>query len=145
MESKNNVDSSSSSVQAHLGIIQQVIQRMSANSTSCKAWCITLVSAILVIVADKNNPNLAFLALIPVLLFLSLDAYYLGLERGFRATYNEFIDKLHEGEIETSDLYSVDPKGSLSRHICSGLMSFSVWPFYLTLAITAYLARSFVL
>jgi len=47
----------SPTVQAHLGIAQAVIQRMAANSASCKAWCITLVAAILVIVADKGKPS----------------------------------------------------------------------------------------
>jgi len=145
MGNSSHLDPASSSVQAHLGIVQQVIQRMSANSTSCKAWCITLVSAILVVVADKNNPDLAFLGLVPVILFFVLDSYYLGLEKAFRAAYNLFIDKLHEDQIEASDLYSVEPSGRLSRHIVSGLLSFSVWPFYLTLGITAYLTRRFVL
>ena len=66
-------------VQAHLGISQSVIQRMASNSASCKAWCITLVSAILVIVADKGNPQYALIAIIPTALFLILDSYYLAL------------------------------------------------------------------
>ena len=48
-------------VQAHLGIVQSVIQRMSANSASCKTWCITLVSAILVVVANKDEPQYALI------------------------------------------------------------------------------------
>lgn len=145
MSDNVHLDATSTSVQAHLGIIQQVIQRMSGNSASCKAWCITLVSAILVIVADKDNPDLAFLAFIPVVLFLALDSYYLALERAFRASYNTFIDKLHEDRIEPSDLYSVEPSGGLAAHVYASLFSFSVWPVYLTLGLTAYLARVFVL
>ena len=53
-----SLDETSPSVQAHLGIIQGVIQRMATNSAACKTWCITIVSAILVVVADKQNPNL---------------------------------------------------------------------------------------
>ncbi len=45
----------SASVQSHLQIMQNIIQRMAMNSTSCKAWCITIVSAILVIIADKRK------------------------------------------------------------------------------------------
>ena len=68
----------SASVQSHLQIMQNIIQRMATNSTSCKAWCITIVSAILVLIADKSKPELAWLALLPSFLFLSLDAYYLA-------------------------------------------------------------------
>jgi len=42
-------------VQSHLTILQAVIQRMASNSASSKTWCVTLVSAILVIVADKGK------------------------------------------------------------------------------------------
>src|SRR2546426_12383360 len=85
----------SPAVQAHLSIAQSVIQRMATNSASSKAWCITLVSAILVIVANKDKPDYTWLAAIPTFLFLALDAYYLSLERGFRNSYNTFVGRLH--------------------------------------------------
>jgi len=135
----------SPSVQTHLGILQSVIQRMAGDSTSCKTWCITIVSAILVIVADKGKPNFAFIALIPTLLFLALDAYYLALEKGFRASYNDFVRKLHSGKARVEDLYAVAPKGNESKHQIEALKSFSIWGFYATLLILIELARSLVL
>jgi len=132
-------------VQAHLGIVQAVIQRMASNSASCKAWCITLVAAILVIVADKGRPGYALIAYIPILLFLVLDAYYLALERCFRRAYNEFIDKLHNGQIVAPDLYAVVPRGSVVREVLQALGSFSIWPFYLTLGLMVWLAMRWVL
>jgi hypothetical protein len=135
----------SPSVQAHLSILQSVIQRMASNSTSCKTWCITVVSAILVIIADKGKPNLAFIALVPTLLFLSLDAYYLALEKAFRASYTDFVKKLHSGLAKAEDLYAVAPKGSYSKHQLEALKSFSVWGFYATLFALIELTRSVVL
>jgi len=135
----------SPSVQAHLGILQSIIQRMASNSTSCKAWSITVVSAILVIVADKGKPNFAFIALVPTLLFLALDAYYLALEKGFRAAYADFVKKLHSGIAKADDLYTVAPMGSYSTHQLEALKSFSVWGFYATLFVLIELARSVVL
>lgn len=135
----------SQAVHTHLGIIQSVIQRMSANSTSCKAWCIMLVSAVLVIVADKGKPQYAWLAIIPTLLFLVLDAYYLALEKGFRDSYNAFIDKLHQGAIQASDLYAVVPSGPFFKNFFRSLLSFAVGPFYLTLLVMIYLAKTLVL
>jgi hypothetical protein len=132
-------------VQAHLQILQGVVQRMASNSTSCKAWCITIVSAILVLIADKGKPELAWLALLPSVLFLALDAYYLALERAFRASYNAFVKKLHSGRIHVEDVYSVMPKGGMSRHQVDALKSFSVWGFYGTLVILVILAKVVVL
>ena len=56
---------------------------MAENSRSCKVWCVTLVAAVLVLVARTNDPQHALIALIPTLLFLVLDSYYLALERAF--------------------------------------------------------------
>ena len=95
-----NIEPESVSIQAHLNIIQNVIQRMSANSGSCKAWCVTLVSAVLVIVADKGKPEYAWIALLPTFVFGALDAYYLALEKAFRNSYNEFISKVHKKSLK---------------------------------------------
>lgn len=118
---------------------------MAANSASCKAWCITLVSAILVIVAGKGKSHYALIALIPTLLFLVLDAYYLALEKMFRQSYNGFIEKLHKGEVVASDLYAVVPSGEMFSTFRASLCSFSIWPFYLTLLAMIWLAKALVL
>ncbi len=118
---------------------------MAGNSTSCKAWCITIVSAILVLIADKGKPELAWLALLPSVLFLALDAYYLALEKAFRTSYNAFVKKLHSGLVHVEDVYSVFPKGNMSRHQVEALRSFSVWGFYGALMILVILAKELVL
>ena len=58
---------------------------MSENSRSCKVWCITLVSAVLVLVVRTEDIEYAFIALVPAGLLLILDAYYLALERAFES------------------------------------------------------------
>lgn len=135
-------EESSQAIQSHLAIIQNVIQRMSTNSTSSKAWCITLVSAILVIVADKSKPQYYWLAILPIILFYLLDSYYLYLEKGFRNSYNTFIEKLHTKELEKEDLYVVSPTGSFWKRLTKSLMSFSTLPFYLTLGLMTWLVKS---
>lgn len=134
------LDESSPSVQTTLEITQGIIQRMAANSAYCKGWCITLVSAILVIVADKGKPEYALLSIIPSVLFMGMDSYYLALEKMFRATYNDFIKKLHERSLATSDLYVINPKGGLAKSFFSALCSLSIWPFYLTLLVMILIA-----
>lgn len=135
------LNEASPSVQTHLGILQGVIQRMASNSSSSKAWCITLVSAILVIVAEKGSPNLALIALIPNFLFAALDVYYLALEKGFRKSYEKFVKKIHNGNLEAKDLYSVSPSGNQSSLQIKSLKSFSVWGFYLTLASMIFVTK----
>ena len=145
MTEENSFRENSQAVHAHLGITQTVIQRMASNSASCKTWCITWVSAILVLIADKGKPEYAWLALIPIILFFALDAYYLALEKMFRLSYNKFIDKLHQGKIVASDLYAVVPSGSMSKTIWASVLSFSIWPFYTTLFVMVLIAKKVVL
>lgn len=135
----------SPSVQAHLGILQSVIQRMASNSASCKAWSITVVSAVLVIVADKAKPNFALIAFLPTLLFFALDSYYLALEKAFRASYADFVRKLHSSMVKPEDLYAVVPMGRDFKHLICAVTSFSIWGFYGMLVILIELARRVVL
>lgn len=137
-----DINPDAASIQTHLGIIQNVIQRMASNSSSSKAWCVTLVSAILVIVADKGKPDYAYIALLPTLVFAALDAYYLALEKAFRNSYNEFISRLHKKSLTEADLYSIAPKGNMSKLQRDSLMSFSVWGFYISLVVLIVITKS---
>lgn len=139
-ETPLKLNETSPSVQAHLGIIQNVIQRMGTNSAACKTWCITIVAALLVVVADKNKPHLALLALLPTFLFASLDVYYLALEKGFRKSYDDFIRKVHIQALSPSDLFSLEPSGETTRHQLKALGSFAVWGFYVPLLVLIGLA-----
>jgi small basic protein len=136
------VDPNAASIQTHLGILQNVIQRMAANSSASKTWCVTLVSALLVIVADKGVPDYAYIALLPAVIFAALDAYYLALEKAFRNSYNDFISKLHNKTLTKTDLYSVAPKGNMSSLQLASLKSFSVWGFYLSLITLIFITKS---
>jgi hypothetical protein len=152
----------SSAVQKYLDILQSVISRMAGNSSNCKSVCITLVSAIVVVIADKGKPDFAWITLIPVILFCLLDAYYLGLEQGFRNTYNEFVKKLQNGVATPKDLFLIMPKRIVKKRQADGLttleikafspvygtlkalISFAVYPFYLTLIVVLLLGRFLV-
>lgn len=145
MSEKNDlvvIDGESPSIQTHLAILQNVIQRMASNSSASKAWCVTLVSAILVIVADKGKPEYAYIAMLPTFIFAALDAYYLALEKAFRNSYNSFISKLHNRTLTETDLYSVSPQGDMSRLQLDSMKSFSVWGFYSSLAILIIVTKS---
>jgi hypothetical protein len=133
------INPNSQTVQSHLQIIQAVIQRMASNSASCKTWCITLVSALLIVVIQSNRMEYLIIAYIPIILFLLLDTYYLSLEQRFRNSYNTFVDKYHKDTISVKDLYIVSPSGDPLLIFFKKLTSFSILPFYLTLAVLTIL------
>ncbi len=137
----------SNSVQSYLNILQGIIKRMATNSANCKTWCVSLVSAILVVIADKNKPNYAGIALIPIVLFFVLDSYYLGQERNFREIYNNFVKELHSGEVTIDKLFVLKPPKGMNvvNLLFSSILSFSVYPFYLTLVLTVIIARFLIL
>ena len=95
MVDSSQLNHESPAVQKHLELMQGVINRMAENSRSCNVWCVTLVAATLVLVARTGEPQHALIALVPALLFLFLDSYYLALERAFIASQNSFVAKLH--------------------------------------------------
>lgn len=121
---------------------------MASNSANCKTWCISLVSAILVVIADKNKPNYAWISLIPIVLFFLLDSYYLGQERSFRQIYNDFVKEMHSfGEITIDKLFALKPPKGMNvvNLLFTSSLSFSIYPFYLTLIFTVIIARYLIL
>ena len=145
MAEQKPIDAESSAVQTHLNIMQGVIQRMAENSRACKMWCVTLVAAVLVLVARTGEAQHALIALVPTVLFLVLDAYYLALERAFISSYNRFVAHLHERSLSPLDLYAISPLGSVPQQTLRALLSFSIWPFYALMVATTLLAWWLVL
>lgn len=80
---------------AYLGFIQNTITRMGQNSFQSKSWCITIVAALAAILFNNSKDEqqsspcvVGMVGILSVLLFCSLDSYYLYLERGYRRLYN---------------------------------------------------------
>ena len=134
MAETQGLHAESPGVLSHLTIMQGVIQRMAENSRFCKIWCVTLVSAILVLIAQTGEPRHALIALAPLALFFVLDAYYLALERAFRQSYSAFVEKVHSGEGSATDLYAMAPSGSIGAGVLWAIFrSFSISPFYIVI------------
>ena len=71
----------------HLAFIQGVITRMNSNSFSMKGWMVTVVAALAALYANGDAQCPVFylyIAIIPVIIFWCLDAYYLMMERKYR-------------------------------------------------------------
>ena len=142
------IDIESSSVQSYLQILQGVISRMASNSAACKTWCIALVTAIIVVLAEKETGKYVWISAVPIILLCLLDAYYLGLERSFCSLYNGFIGKLHGGVATVEDIFVVAPTSGLRETLTvtlKALTSISVWPFYILLCTMLVVLRIWVL
>jgi hypothetical protein len=85
----------------HLDFIQGVINRLSTNSFLLKGWSVVLVSALFALSANNSNVKFVFLAYFPAVAFWALDAYFLTLERSYRALY-EKVRALQPDEIDFS-------------------------------------------
>jgi hypothetical protein len=152
MQTSSPLHPESTAVQSYLTALQGVITRMATNSSNCKTLCVTIVAAILVVVADKSKTSFTFVALLPILVLCFLDAYYLGLEQGFRCTYNDFVRKLRDGKATIEDLYVIVAKNKADSRdkfnpviaTVQGFSSFSVYPFYSTLTAILVLGYFFV-
>lgn len=143
-----NVNHESAATQSYLGILQGVISRMAANSASAKTWCIALVSAVVVIIADKGKPDFVWISVIPIVLFFFLDSYYLGLEQQVRELYNDFVRKLHAAEATLEDTFAVKPSEGVGDTLEATLVaarSISVWPFYGLLALMLVIVKAWIL
>lgn len=77
----------------HLDLIQSVINRLASNGFLLKGWAITLAAAFFGFALNSQKPIVAGVALIPILAFWGIDAYFLRSERLFRALYDQVCAK----------------------------------------------------
>ena len=83
----------------HLEFIQNIITRMNTNSFQIKGMSITITSALLALYANESNILYASIVYFSLIIFWSLDAYYLSQEKGYRELYNR-TRKLKVEEID---------------------------------------------
>ena len=110
----------------HLEMIQSNISRMAQNSFTLKGWSLTLVIALFAFVPKQNAWVFIPIAIVPIIIFALLDAYYLQLERRYRKLY-DIVRKKDENEIDFDmkiTEYCKDKSNSLlkclfSKSICT--------------------------
>ena len=83
----------------HLELIQGIITRLAQNSFFLKGWTVTLVAAVFVLQFKAPVPLFLLIALLPILAFWGLDAYFLQQERRYRGLY-EAVAKRSEEAID---------------------------------------------
>ncbi|GBF44410.1 hypothetical protein LPTSP2_37130 [Leptospira ellinghausenii] len=131
-------------IQTHILILQNIISRMASNSANCKAWALTLIAAILVLLIDKSRLSLFWISYIPLGFLWILDAYYFGLENFFRSCHDEFLIKLDSKKFDFSSVYRVPKPSENIKATLKAFTSFSTSPFYLLLSVTIFLTVCFI-
>lgn len=119
----------------HIEIIEATISRMSDNSKQMKEWCIALVTGLVGAYVAVKIIWLLITALIVILLFRHLDAFYLMLERRYRYLYNDVVGIGNDGKAaEEIPLYSMSTekyKDVVTQN--KAAKSSSIQPFYRSL------------
>lgn len=106
---------------------------MGCNSANAKNWLMTLIAAAIAIQWTNGQMDNVLWLLVPTLMFMLTDMYYLGMERHFKDIQKTFIDDVRAGKDIKDSVYKI-PKTTKCEQICNtfnALDSLSIWPFYL--------------
>jgi len=79
-----------------IGTIQHIINRMATNSFIIKGWTVAVFGIILLLNGTRYQ---ALIAVVALLVFWYLDAYFLRQKKTYRALYNEIV----ENKLNVSD------------------------------------------
>jgi hypothetical protein len=119
---------------AHLSMLQGIITRLAGNSAQCKTWCLTLVTALIAFAGAAHTIAAIQITILPIAMFLLLDAAYLGVERAYRDLYNAMVDDIHHQRYTLAHAFAVGASLTLMRWLGSQ-KSWSIWAFYYPLII----------
>lgn len=122
----------------HLLMIQEIINRMAKNSFEIKGWAIGIMIAVYAF-AGENTHKAVLITLIPLVVFWMLEAYYLMLERKYRALYDNIRLK-NEKDIDFNMNFSeikLDMKDIHKYSFFQILFSKTIMPFYLVCILTS--------
>jgi hypothetical protein len=126
-------------VTTQITLLQGIINRLATNSSSCKTWCLTLVSALFSFAGATRTPAIAGFALVPVVIFGFVDTMYLAQERAYRDLYEEIVTEIRDSKYTVARAFSANAART-STHVKDAFASWSIWPVYgvLILVIIGY-------
>lgn len=73
---------------------QAVISRLANNQVQVKTWCVTALAALAALAVNNDQQGPLVIALVVVIAFFFLDAYYLSLERHFRGQSHRAVEEV---------------------------------------------------
>lgn len=120
-------------------MLQEIITRMASNSFNCKTWTITIVTAMITLMATNSDLRMFMpVALLPILVFYYLDSYYLGLEKDFRGLQASYVSELRSTNNDcTGSIYVFSSIADEDHRVNfkKALKSKATWPVYLMIAL----------
>jgi hypothetical protein len=116
-------------VTAHINMLQGIINRLANNSSSCKTWCLVLVTAFLSLTGATHLAAIATLALMPVAIFGFVDTMYLAQEKAYRDLYDTVVATVRDGSYRREDAFNAKAARGFGHVVCA-LTSWSIWPIY---------------
>jgi len=111
----------------HLEFIQNVINRMAANSFLLKGWSVTLVSAIFALAAKDADIRYVLITYLVIPIFWALDAFFLSRERQYRNLFNSVAQNTNEISDFDMDAHKHTEKRAT---FFWSLFSTTLWPFH---------------
>ena len=132
-------------VRAFAEMLQKLMNEQSSHSSSCKTWILALIVGFLTI--SSRNPAIMpsfLLLLMPIAIFMFLDAYYLGQEEHYKKIHREYLEQAKAGIYDSTYIINDSTVCETIRLTFSKLGSLSVLPFYFGLGALS-VVRHFIL
>ncbi|NTS41918.1 hypothetical protein HRG84_13460 [Flavisolibacter sp. BT320] len=125
-------------------LLQNIITRMNSNSFMIKGWAITIVSAVLALLASTDNQSFIAITAVPILVFWISDSFYLQTERRFVTLYKKAIVKNSTLEAFSMDIKADAIKNQQGNSYFESFFSRTILSFYLSLLIVAVACIFFI-
>ena len=93
-----------------IDLIQGCINRMANNSFLIKGWALGVFAGVTAFTKGENMNNIVLLlctTVVPFICFWGLDAYFLQIERKYRAMYTERLTKRKNND--SDELFNLNP------------------------------------
>lgn len=122
----------------HLEMIQNIINRMNSNSFLLKGWSVTIFVGLFTFANIKDmDSRFIIIALIPTIIFLILDSFFLRQERLFRHLYDDVrLDNTHDFKFS---MKTSKYKKKKDVSYIKVMLSITVWPCYLPIIIITFI------
>lgn len=122
-------------VRAFAEMLQKLMNEQSAHSASCKTWILALIVGFLTISSRKPDIMPSFLLLLmPIVIYMFLDAYYLGQEEHYKQIHRQYLKDAKAGNYDNTYVINDTTVCETISLTFSKLGSLSVLPFYIGLA-----------
>jgi hypothetical protein len=118
----------------HVERYQAIIARLADSSLRIKALTATAQAALVSVAISRGEPNLLWVAALLLLALGGLDAYYLSLERSFRAASRDLINTYDPLTADWQAMFTIDGDVTARRDFWCSLVAPATVVFYLPIA-----------